>query len=116
MNTITEARVREVLGHSPLLTAEDYAGLTATANSDPEEGPEWLPYYKLHAALLMQAFGAIAGAADAQGAAGLRFREIVCKAKAIARLSLRLCAIGPDETSERAAEVDALIEQQWPAE
>ena len=110
MNTITEARVREVLGNTDDFTDEEYAALTASANADPEEGAEWLPYYKLSCAILMQAY---AGAALIAQTISPRFSETRKNVEALAKLSLRPAGIGPDTTPERAKEVDDLTEKTW---
>ena len=48
MNTIDLDRLRELFGDSPhLLNDADLAALLVSANADPHEGAEWLPYYKV---------------------------------------------------------------------
>ncbi len=61
-NTITEEQVWAVLGDSAHLFAGPELGfLTDNANSDPGEGAEWLPYYKLADAVLIGMLGDVSG-------------------------------------------------------
>lgn len=123
MNELTPERVRAVLGDSPLITPGMVVDLTASANADSEEGVEWLPYHKLALSVLSQAFGVMEAvalhgiklAAASSDVAANRFaahREQFDYARWLFRLHLRPCGIGPDESPERAAQVDALIADQ----
>lgn len=127
MQDLTPERIRAVLGESPLVTPEFVADMVATANADGDEGAEWLPYYKLSLGILAQAFGmmdvvAVEGlrAAYARGfdadSATARWAEkrekLLGDARDLFRLHLRPTGIGPDESPERAAAVDALIADQ----
>lgn len=121
MGPLTVDRVRDVLADSPLLSDGDFVSLTNSANADPGEGADWLPYYKLSLAVLMQAFGEVMATAgylaeSAEAVAPGRTaaaRRVLRQAEQMARLSLRPCGIGPDTTPERAAEVDAATERLW---
>lgn len=103
---ITPDRVRAVLRGSPLLEPEDYADLAEQANADPEEGADWLPYYKLALGVLMRAFGmldAVCGelidVTDGNIPARRMVRIKVARSRAemVAALSLRPCGIGPTD-------------------
>jgi hypothetical protein len=115
-------RVRAWLADSPLLSDGDFAHFAAQANADPDEGADWLPAYKVSLGVLMTAFGevmATAGELATAAEAVAPGRTAVCRrvlrqAELLARLSLRPCGIGPDESPGRAAAVDAKIDADWP--
>lgn len=105
-NTITPDQIRTVLGDPPTLDAEDYVLLTCSANADPDEGAEWLPYYKVACGLLIQAFGMAEAAAVLANDRGQR---IMALARGRVVLSQRAAGIGPQEpTPELLAKVDAI--------
>lgn len=111
-------RVRGIIQDSPDLNADDLAGLLDMANADPEEGPDWLPYYKLAVGLDSHALGCLDGAVlaaikamegDPTKAKIVRaITNLRDAAQRLMRLSSRSCGIGPDRTPERAAQVDRL--------
>lgn len=103
---VTPDRVRAVLGGCPLLEPEDWAELTSQANADPDEGADWLPYYRLALGVLMQAFGRLdavcqelidvtEGNIPAQRMT--RIKVARARAEMVAALSLRPCGIGPTD-------------------
>ncbi len=117
MNTVTEERVRELLGDSWLIDCEDtgFPELVAQANADPNEGAEWLPYYKIALSLLMQGFGVAMGIAHAgltdpsTHKVDARLDVLRRVAIGLAKLSNLACAVGPNEaTPELLAKVNAL--------
>ena len=93
----------------------------ASANADSGEGSDWLPYYKLALGVLSYAFGviemtaekAMSGSASNPMVSTDDFAKI-CEqrnhAKYLFKVHLRVCGIGPDESKERAAKVDEMIE------
>jgi hypothetical protein len=105
MNTLTEERIRELLLNSFIIGREPdgFANLLKSANADPEEGAEWLPYYKLALALLMQAFGTACAVAQdaistpnptpAKTYSQKRMMRLI--AYRLAELSNHVCGIGP---------------------
>lgn len=107
-NTISEERLRAVLFNSDLIDADDdgFPGLLRAANADPDEGPEWLPYYKIALALLIQALGAAEAIAYSAikdpNPAKNKDRLLLLKkvAHAIGELSNHVCAVGPGEAPE----------------
>lgn len=120
---LSPERVRAVLGDSPLIDAEFVADMVKSANSDAKEGAEWLPYYKVALGVLARAFGELetvalfgirAAATDDDLSVG-RFaviREQLDHARWLFKVHLRPIGIGPDESPERAAQVDASIEEE----
>lgn len=106
---LTVERVRAVLADCTLFNDDDFRALTASANADPEEGAEWLPYYKLALAVLMQAFRTLDKLAGFSPKSPIELR-VLSMGRELAKLSNRPCGIGPDESPERAAEVDRLNE------
>lgn len=124
LHLLDEERVRAVVGPHPWLDPEAVADLVRSANSDPHEGAEWLPYYKLTCAVLMRSFGGMAAVAeeaigllsradDPRGVKAARLFRTVLLAERLAELSVRPCGIGPDRTPERAAEVDRYLRLTW---
>lgn len=104
--TITEDRIRDLMFPTNLLDDEDYRLLVNSANADADEGAEWLPYYKVACALLMQAFGMAEAAAVLTNDRGQR---ILAKARGLVLLSQRAAGIGPQEpTPELVAKVDSI--------
>ena len=101
---IDEKRIRELLGNPDCLTEQDYADLAGSANADPDESAEWLPYYKLALALLMQAFGVAMSMARS-----CPNKDVPALARSLARLHFYPCGIGPDGSPEKRKEVEAKI-------
>ena len=122
MNTIDLERLCELFGDSPhLIDAVGLGDLLVSANADPHEGAEWLPYYKAALGVLMQAFGMLeatcqtaidmASAAPVPTAKWQRLLHTRDKSLDLARLHLRPCGVGPDRTAAKAAESEALIDR-----
>jgi len=81
---------------------------------------DWLPYYKLALAVLVQAYGALSAvAADIfpYAAAPMPrrngWRRSIDAADALTRLHLRPCGVGPDRSPEKAAEAEDVIRRTW---
>lgn len=111
---ITFERVCEVIADSSLFSVNDLHDLTDSTNADSDEGAEWLPYYKLSLAMLMQAFGEAETVAESLARQGSREQAVLARATRKAKASCRPCGIGPDLSPERAAEVDAELSADWP--
>ena len=118
MNTITEADVRAVLGPGYKGDRKDVAQLVASANADPREGVEWLPYYKLALAVLAEAAGQIQGLAEVisrdMPPDHLPGRVVVEEAlrwfDGMFRVHLRVCGLGPDHGNpKRVAKVEKMV-------
>lgn len=108
-NTLTPDQVRAACQNCPLIDAELFALLVRGANADPDEGPEWLPYYKLASSLLMYAFGNMARAAlTPQQFEESHRQQVMRDALVLAKLSNRICGLGPNDSPEAAARVDAI--------
>ena len=110
---LTEERLREVIGPTPLLDDEDYRLLVGSANADAHEGADWLPYYKAANGLLMQAFAMVEVVAAIPITPGSqadgRRAALIRKARGLVLLSQRVCGIGPqDVTPELVSKVDAI--------
>jgi hypothetical protein len=95
MKVFSPADVRAAIGDHAALDDEDYELLAASANADPHEGAEWLPYYKIALGLLMQGFGVLDATVEfAPATAAVARRNLAC-ARALMELSNHVAATGP---------------------
>lgn len=118
---LDEERVCEVLGPSTWLSVEEFEGILATANADPDEGIEWLPWYKLSLGLLMNACGALTAAVDEAIKAiepndpelARKMRDLRFESLKTLILSLRASGTGPSTDPEHIAKTEASIDTKW---
>ena len=106
---LTEERLEEVLK----LVGDDFTGdtdeLLAAANADPEEGAEWMPYYKLAVAMNAQTIGYLCGLLERWKVNGVddvtEFRTALKVARAELAASMVPCGIGPQTDAETVCRV-----------
>lgn len=108
MAGLTYGRIADVIGvFGDSLAGEDIEQAEKTSGEDPEEGPEWLPYYKAAISIVIGGFGEAGGllfqlSDDGRIPAELRvtMRE---KAEQIARqfaAAAMLTRVGPSDDPE----------------
>ena len=62
---LTRERILEVLGSACRgVSEEDIDGMIRASAADPEEGAEWLPYYKAASSILVGTLGSLTGAIE----------------------------------------------------
>lgn len=107
---LTEERLEEVLK----LCGEDFTSgdtdeLLAAANADPQEGPEWLPYYKLAVAMNAQTIGYLCGLLERWIVTGVddvtTFRTALKVARDELAASMIPCGVGPHTDAETVCRV-----------
>lgn len=98
---LTEDRLLEVLKpFGELYTSEDAERFLCSANADPHEGADWLPYYKLALAMNAHTIGLLASALRRAArlvplTRGAGFERIILAARQEFAASMVPCGIGP---------------------
>jgi hypothetical protein len=87
------------------MSPEEIDDALRSANMDPDEGADWLPYYKAALGFLAQCVGALSAGAKVSDPHVARLWE----------LHLLLCGIGPDRNIVRAARSKAAVAEEMAA-
>ena len=116
---LTEEKLREVIGDWSEI---DYFAVLETANADPHEGAEWLPYYKAAMAILAEECGGMAAilskmlVAYGDNPAGKTIRKTLERMQVFWLAHLKLCGIGPQTDPAKVAEANEYAAANMPHE